>query len=120
MNHKRMEALCDAIADLNSYSDPASEAYQLRNPGLLRAKTLASLATATDDCLRRFSNHKAGRQALEDVLGKRIKYNPDEPINRLISDRGHKDSVEYAIRFINLSLAEKVQSNTKLRFFMEQ
>ena len=36
----RIEALADAIAALNDASNPESEAYRLRNPGLLKSYTL--------------------------------------------------------------------------------
>lgn len=64
----RIEALADAIADLNGWGDPCSQAYQLRNPLLLRAFSLSRMQKQDEEGYRVFQSgvdgYKAGRHDL--------------------------------------------------------
>jgi hypothetical protein len=122
MNIKRLEALADAIAELNQYHDPESEAYRLRNPGLLRAKTLASLANSTDSCIRIFESHQSGYKSLLNRIEKRCKYESDRSVASLIATFGFADDkVGRAVGFVNRSLGNSsVRPGTKISFFVEQ
>ena len=120
MNLKRLEALADAIAELNEYHNPESEAYRLRNPGLLRAKTLASLANSTDDCIRIFESHQSGYKSLLNRIEKRCKYEGDRDVESLLATFGFGDPWA-GVSFINRSLGESVvRAGTKISFFLEQ
>lgn len=59
----RLEALADAIANLNGWHDPSSEAYQLRNPLLLRAYSLSRMQEHDEKGRRRFESAMAGYRA---------------------------------------------------------
>lgn len=61
MVHK-IEALADAISSLNSASEPGSDSYKLRNPGLLKSFRLGE--EMDDDSRRIFKTHVAGYSAL--------------------------------------------------------
>jgi hypothetical protein len=124
---KRLEALADAIAELNEYHNPDSQAYKLRNPGLLHAKTLASLANSTDDCLRIFESHQSGYKALLNRIEKRCKYEGERTVTTLLATFGFSDEkVNHAVSFINRSLLAEhevaigVRPSTRISFFMEQ
>lgn len=68
-----IEALADAIGKLNGMADPESDAYQLRNPGLLRAASIQSRRKqeANEGGLRRFSSMVAGYSCLVSELVER-------------------------------------------------
>lgn len=70
-NTKRIEALADGIAFLNRMHDPASDAYQLRNPGLLRAYTYRHLGSVDNTGRRIFTSLIAGYRCLIDDLEKK-------------------------------------------------
>jgi hypothetical protein len=117
---KKIEAVADAIASLNEYSDPTSKAYTLRNPGLLKAKSLEHLASATDECLRVFSCHQAGYKALTDLLRKHCERNKGNTLLSVLSEHGHGNqfSARSAVDFIRRSTGENVDENTNLKFFL--
>lgn len=121
MSLKRMEALADAIASLNDYHNPESEAYRLRNPGMLKAKTLASLGTATDDCTRTFTCHQAGYKCLTDLLRKKCERFGTSTIKDTLAHFQHGSEFEVAdgIDFMRRSLCTKISPDTKLDFFTE-
>jgi hypothetical protein len=124
LNLKRLEALADAIAELNEYHDPESEAYRLRNPGLLRAKTLASLANSTEECIRIFESHQSGYKSLLNRIEKRCKYEKDRTVASLVATFGFADDqAARAVNFINRSLGQDggfvVRVGTKISFFVE-
>jgi hypothetical protein len=118
---KKIEAIADAIAILNEYHDPESKSYRLRNPGLLKAKTLEQLGSANDDCYRIFSCHQAGYKALTDLLRKHCERNSGSKLQSLLSDYGHGDqfSARAAVEFIRRSVNENVGEETNLRFFLD-
>src|SRR5271165_3518902 len=118
---KRIEAIADAIASLNDYSDPESKSYRLRNPGMLRAKTLEHLGSANDDCYRIFSCHQAGYKALTDLLRKHFERNKGNTLLSLLSEYGHGNqfSARTAVEFIRRSAEENVSEETPLKFFLD-
>jgi hypothetical protein len=118
---KRLEAIADSIASLNEYSDPSSTAYGIRNPGMLKAKTLEHLGSANDDCYRIFSCHQAGYKALTDLLRKQCERNGGNTLQMILSDYGHGDqfSARAAVEFIRRSIKESVTEETLLKFFLD-
>ena len=118
---KRIEAVADAIASLNEYSDPTSKSYRLRNPGMLRAKTLEHLGSANDDCYRIFSCHQAGYKALTDLLRKHFERNKGNTLLSLLSEHGHGNqfSARTAVEFIRRSVEQNVSEETPLKFFLD-
>lgn len=114
---KRLEALVDAIAYLNEYHEPESQAYRLRNPLLLKAMEPEHLGSATDDCLRIFSCHTAGYRAGFDRLRKECRHGGGT-LETLLAKHGHK--ADAAVNFISRSLeTQEVDEYTPVRFFLE-
>jgi hypothetical protein len=123
----RLEALADSIASLNDWSNPVADAYQLRNPGLLRAFTLRH---AADDAGRRiFPSLVDGYQALlYDLQRKctglsRSKLKPTDPLVELLI-RGFSQppsAEEYVLCFLTSALPRlNVTAHTPLKFFVEE
>lgn len=61
---KRIEALADAIAYLNKAHEPSSDAFQLRNPGLVRAYSYRHLGEVDNKGRRIFSSLIGGYRFL--------------------------------------------------------
>jgi hypothetical protein len=119
---KRLEALADSIASLNDYWNPESPSYGLRNPGLLRAKTLEHLGNANDDCYRIFSCHQAGYKSLIDTLRKQCERYGRSTVADTLAYYGHGNefAVAGAVDFIQRSLDDRsVGALTELSFFLE-
>jgi len=110
---KRLEAVCDAIAQYHHYGDPESEAYELRNPGLIHDKQTGSK--------RVFSCHRAGYAALLDVVKKQCAANPDAHLPALLETLGIKMRVqqEQAIDFMTRCANSTLNSSTSLNWFLE-
>lgn len=68
---KRIEALADAIAYLNKAHEPSSDAFQLRNPGLVRAYSYRHLGEVDNKGRRIFSSLIGGyRFLIQDLTWK--------------------------------------------------
>src|ERR1700744_845173 len=59
----KLEALLDSIYFLNGYHNPASQAYRLRNGGLLRSYSLRTLVNTDTNNVRFFTTHQGGYRA---------------------------------------------------------
>ena len=118
----RLEALADAIASINSYHSPESTAYSLRNPGMIPASTRKE-QPHNEDGIRSFSCHRAGYQALLDVLIKRVGNFPNETLTQTLKIFGglyEKQKAE-AVDFIGRALnTNQVSQDTTLSFFLEK
>ncbi len=123
----RIEALSDALAKLNSYQDPSSSAYQLRNPGMLRS--FSSKHTANPDGYRVFDRAVNGLQALINDLEVKCSGHSRAQVTgeSLISDllvcySLPKTSTDTVITFLRHALPEHasaISRTTKLSFFLE-
>lgn len=124
---KRIEALADAVASLNSWQDPETDAYRLRNPGLLRTFTLRHPA---DELGRRiFTSMIDGYGALLfDLQTKcsgrsRSKLKKFSTIEELLV-RGFSqpsNSLELVLCFLQKALpTEHVSKTTQLEYFVEE
>lgn len=117
---KRIEAIADALAELNEYHDPESEAYKLRNPGMLRAKAILG---TQDETVRTFTCHQAGYKALTDALEKQCERYKDKTLQDGLAHHGHGNdfAVRQAVNFIRRSMgAKEVNASTRLGYFVEQ
>jgi hypothetical protein len=116
----RLESLADAIANINQYNSPESAAYSLRNPGMIPAR---KEQPHNEDGVRTFSCHRAGYQALLDVLVKRTGNYPNEPLTQTLKIFGvsyDKQKIE-ALDFIGRALnTNEVSQDTTLSFFLEK
>lgn len=121
----RIEALADAIAYTNESYLPESEAYKLRNPGLLKARTsnnsLAQLANADDQCRRIFVSYKAGYQALVYHLEFLCTRYKKMSLAEALASFGFKESKTFtAIDFLQRSIGDaSIDAKIPLSFFLE-
>lgn len=127
---KRIDSLADSIALLNEYHDPESEAYRLRNPGMIR--NYRTFGMTSDEVfeseqreaerVRTFTCHQAGYKALTDLLGKHCDRRTEKTVQKLFSHFGHgnESSVKKGVGFMRLALDDDtIHANTKLRYFVE-
>lgn len=122
----KLEALADAIAGLNDWTNPESDAYRLRNPGLLRSFTLRH--AADDNGWRIFPRLVDGYQALiydlrEKCSGQsRSKLKPTQTIADLLV-KGYsqpRTAADYVLCFLRQALELKeLSAQTPLKFFVE-
>jgi hypothetical protein len=122
----RIEALADSFAALNDWHDPESEAYGLRNPGLLRAFTLKH--ASNEQSHRIFPSAIDGYQALLFDLrtkcsGKsRSKLLTSSTLEDLLS-RGYsqpRSAVDFVLCFLARALPKNtITERTPLAFFLE-
>jgi hypothetical protein len=120
---RRLESLADSLALLNDYHSPESESYRLRNPGMLKAKTLEALGNATNACIRIFSCHQGGYKALIDTLRKQCVRHRDVSLRANLTYYGHANEyeVDRAVDFIIRALDDRtVSEQTTLDFFLEE
>ena len=122
---RRLEALADSLSNLCSALDPDSDAYQLRNPILLRA---FSPRHDRDEKGRRvFKTFIAGYEnALLDLKIKcsghsRAKLSPESELVVLLTTYGHPPtSIRYVIKFIRRALKDSnIPLNVNLGWFMD-
>jgi hypothetical protein len=121
----KIEALADAIASLNDWTNPSGDAYRLRNPGLLRAFTQRH---ADEGGRRIFPSLVDGYQALVYDLKKkcagesRSKLQRDSTIKQLLM-RGYGQapaSEEYVLCFLESAIPNTTFSATApIEFFLE-
>lgn len=110
---KRLEAICDAVAMYHNYGDPESDAYAIRNPGMLLG----------DVGRRVFSCHRAGYAALLDRVQKHCAAHPDASIAWLLDSFGIKmrtqqeNMVDFMSRCAN---SNALKLETRLNWFIEE
>lgn len=109
---KRLESFCDALAQYHHYWNPESEAYELRNPGMLQGP----------DGKRRFSCHRAGYASLLDKVTKLCYANMDKPVSMMLESFGIKMKMQQdnALDFIARCANSTLNRDTKLRWFTEK
>lgn len=108
----RLEALADALMHLNGWSDPTSQAYQDRNPLLLRAYSLSRMQAQDAKGVRVFTSLLGGyRAGLNDLYEKcggrsRAKLDCGAPLGHLLGLYGlqHPLAVKQAVRFLRCAL----------------
>lgn len=118
----RLEALADAISAMNSYHSPDSAAYSLRNPGMIPAVARKEHAR-NESGIRTFTCHRAGYQALLDVLTKRTANYPAETLAQTLEIFGvsYEKQKNEVYDFIGRSLnTNQISQDTKLSFFTEK
>lgn len=122
---KRLEALCGAFAKMNGALDPLMDAYQLCNPGLLRA---FSPKHARDEKGRRvFTSFTAGWENLSlDLKIKcsgqsRAHLTPESSLVDLVTTYGNSTrALEYIVNFLRHALKDDtIPLTVKLGWFLE-
>lgn len=135
---KRLEALCDAIAYANHYMEPESEAYEIRNPGMLACIVHKKHATFSchrerddgseikqrhehrPDGKRIYRCHRAGYAALCDKAEKYCAANPTTEISRLLEAFGIQMSIqqEQTLDFMARCANSTLTLKTPLQWFI--
>ena len=121
----RIECLADALAKMNGWHDPFSDAYKLRNPGMLRA--FSPKHAKNENGYRVFNSFPSGYDNL--VLDLRIKcagnshsrLKPDDTLVNLVACYGYpKGSATYLKKFLRHALKdENIMESTPLGWFLE-
>jgi hypothetical protein len=102
---ERLEALADAIMKLNGWSDPSSQAFQNRNPLLLRAYSLSRAQAQDEKGVRIFPSLLGGyRAALNDLFEK---CDGEYGQGRSRSKLDRTSSLQDLLRVHHLHLAER-------------
>lgn len=117
---RKLEAFCDAVAAYHHYWEPESEAYTLRNPGMLIAGQKE--VPQTKEGIRIFSCHFGGYRAFLHEVEKHCKLHPNEQFNHLMVRFGVKMPLqqEHAIDFMQRSLnSNGISLETSLDWFKE-
>lgn len=113
---KKIEALAESIAICNEYFIPESEAYRLRNPGLIKAHSIADLAAANNDCIRIFDTAQGGWRALSEKLNKLCKHEKVS-LDELLQSMSIR--TDTAVDFLQRSLNdESISEQTRLSYFL--
>jgi hypothetical protein len=116
---KKLEVICDAIAQYHHYGDPESEAYELRNPGLLQGEMKNP---RTQSGKRIFSCHRAGYAALLDVVQKYCAAHKEAKVQVLLEQFGIKmkmqqeNAVDFMARCAN---SNALKLETSLSWFLD-
>lgn len=135
-NIKRIEALADGIAFLNRMHDPASDAYQLRNPALAKAYSYRHLGEVDNKGRRIFTSLIGGyRFLIQDLEWKCSGQTRAKGYNGKLSDRDklpdllktfNLDNIEDGhifalLDFLNKALpGQDVSAQTQLGFFIAE
>jgi hypothetical protein len=122
---RRLDALVDAFAALNCWHSPASEAYQLRNPLLLKA--FSPKHEKDEQGRRRFTSFASGYDnGLLDVKIKcsgksHSKLTPDSTLTDLVVVYGNSSIAARSIKnFLRVALKnDNIMESQKLGWFLE-
>jgi len=123
---RRIEALADSLCKMYGALDPASDAYQLRNPGLLRA--FSPKHERDDKGNRVFKTFVAGYEnLLLDLKIKcsgqsRAKLGPESPLVDLLTTYGNPtSSLKYVVNFLRHALKDDtIPTGVRLGWFLEE
>jgi hypothetical protein len=129
MSVKKTEALLDAFASCyGAFTDPESEAYNLRNPLMIKSYGLPGKHQTDGQGRRVFdsmlSGYRAGLFDLEIKLsGKsRAKLSPEDKLENILRVYGITElgGIKKIVSFLRRALKDQsIQSTTTLRYFLE-
>jgi hypothetical protein len=113
---KRLESICDSIAMVNHYYEPESEAYAIRNPGLILSDPKNRAMG-----IRVFTCHRGGYAALLDIVKKGCVATPSENVSVLLARLGLDSRIqqEHAIDFMARCANSALTLRTSLGWFIE-
>ena len=125
----RIEALFDALASLKGWSNPDSQAYQLRNPLMVKSFSKPGKNEITEDGHRIFSTQLAGvRAGLFDldlkIRGKsRAGIKADDMLENVlrvfgVTELGGQQAV---VKFLKRALkTQDIKTTTPLKWFLQE
>lgn len=125
----KIEAIVDAIGNLNGVSNPTSEAYQLRNPLLQKSYARPGRHLIDDKGRRKFDSFQAGYKACcfdvqLKVSGKsRAGLKQTDTLTALLGVYGLKEKLaaDKVVNFLQKALENlQVSSKTPLSYFLDE
>ncbi len=129
---KRIEALADGIAYLNKAHEPNSDAFQLRNPGLVRAYSYRHLGEVDNKGRRIFTSIIGGYRFLVQDLtwkcagetrakGYSGRLSPTSDLTDLLKSFNIAEEQVFALaEFLTVALKDDtINGRTKLSYFLE-
>lgn len=129
---KRIEALADGIAYLNKAHEPNSDAFQLRNPGLVRAYSYRHLGEVDNKGRRIFTSLIGGyRFLIQDLTwkcegntrakGHNGRLSPVSDLTDLLKSFNIDEEQVFALaEFLTVALKDDtLNGRTKLSYFLE-
>jgi hypothetical protein len=129
MSVLRIEALLDSISSLKGWNNPDSEAYQLRNPLLVKSYSRPGKNNISDDGTRVFSSALAGlRACLFDLTIKakgesRAGLKKDDLLENLLRvyQITERLGMQQVVKFLKRALKDdKISITTPLTYFVEE
>lgn len=125
----RTEALVDALASVNEFSRPDSEAYQLRNPLLLKSYAAPGKHEIDEQGRRRFDSFLGGYKSAVFDVGLKISggsstgLKPSDKLRNLLAVYGYNKEPDQmqVVYFLRKALSDKtVDLSTPLSYFLEK
>lgn len=129
MKIDKTEAIVDAIASLNEYHRPDSEAYQLRNPLLLKSYAAPGKHNVDEQGRRQFDSYLGGYKAayfdvdLKIQGGSSTGLKSTDKLKNLLSVYGikHEQDQLSVVFFLRKALGNKdIDLATELQYFIEK
>lgn len=124
----KIEAIVDAIGNLNGTNNPESDAYKLRNPLLIKSFARPGKHIIDDKGRRVFESYLAGYKAATfdaqlKVSGKsRAGLKPTDTLTNLLGVYGLKEklAIDKVTNFLKKALVDKtITANTPLSYFLD-
>ena len=128
MSVNKLEALLDSIAALKGWGNPDSDAYQLRNPLLVKSYSRPGKNVISDDGTRVFDSSLAGiRSCLFDVKLKvrgksRAGIKEDDLLENVLRVYGVTElgGQQAVVKFLKRALkTQEISRTTPLKWFLE-
>lgn len=125
----RTEALVDAIGALHEYHRPDSEAYQLRNPLLLKSYAAPGKHNVDEKGRRQFDSFLGGYKsayfdaALKISGGSATGLTPEDKLKNLLAVYGLKQENDQmaVVHFLRKAIGDKdIDLSTPLQYFIEK
>lgn len=125
----KIEAIVDAIGNLNGTTNPEADAYKLRNPLLIKSFARPGKHIIDEKGRRVFESYLAGYKAATfdvqlKVSGKsRAGLKPTDTITALLGVYGLKEklAIDRVVNFLKKALQDKqITANTPLSYFMPE
>ena len=129
MSVNKLEALLDSIASLKGWNTPGSEAYQLRNPLLVKSYSRPGKNEITENGTRVFTSALAGlRASLFDLEIKvkgesRAGIKKDDKLDNLLRVMGVTElgGQQQIVKFLKRALkTQDIKLTTPLAWFLEE
>jgi hypothetical protein len=126
--NEKIESLINAIASLNEYHKPDSDAYKLRNPLLLKSYSRPGKHDVDEQGRRKFDSFQGGyRSAAWDLILKiegksNTGLKPEDKLRNLLAVLGinQEQDIMFVVFFLRKALSDKnIEPLTPLEYFKD-